>query len=171
MKLLEQWHARGYRMDAVLYKKYPGSTYIDPHDEPKVAFKDLPNRFPSVRSRDFRRESGQYEDFDNLFAMYALYNMGRYSVRVNEATKLLEISVSKHPMPYAEAAERATKSARADSDNFYRHLEFQPSGTAIGEPDDLVAAPPPLASTPVCLPEKCGTGSAEPVPMHPGAVR
>ena len=66
LKLLREWDARGYRMDAVLYKKYPGSTYADPHDDPPVPFKDLPNRFPSVLSLDFRKEEGQYRDYDNL---------------------------------------------------------------------------------------------------------
>jgi hypothetical protein len=133
MKLLKAWTARGYRLDVVLYKKYEGSTYVDPHEEEKVAFKDLPNRFPSVLSRDFRREQGHYEDFDNLFAMYALYNMGKYSVRVNDETKLLEIEKSKNPMAYPEAAEFATRSAESDSENFRRRLSFRPKGTAIGE--------------------------------------
>jgi hypothetical protein len=136
MKLLKEWNARGYRLDVVLYKKYEGSTYIDPHEEDKVAFKDLPNRFPSVLSRDFRKEQGRYEDFDNLFAMYILYNMGRYSVRVNDETKLLEIGTSKHPMAYADAAILATKSAKSDSENFRRRLLFRSKGTGIGEPTD-----------------------------------
>ncbi len=101
MKLLEAWNARGYGLDVVLYRKYEGSTYVDPHEEEKVAFKDLPNRFPSVLSRDFRREQGEYEDYDNLFAMYVLYNLGKYGVRVNGETKLLEIEKSKSPMAYA----------------------------------------------------------------------
>jgi hypothetical protein len=118
MKLLKEWNARGYGMDAVLYRKYEGSTWVDPHEEEKVAFKDLPNRFPSVLSRDFRKEQGQYEDFDNLFAMHVLDNMGRYSVRVNGETKRLEIERSRNPMAYPEAAEAATRSARADSARF-----------------------------------------------------
>ncbi len=134
MKLLEQWNARGYRMDGVLYRKYEGSTYVDPHDEEKVAFKDLPNRFPSVLSRDFRKEQGHYEDVDNLFAMYLLYNMGRYSVRVNDQTKLLEIEASKSAMPYPEAAELAAESARSDSEGFSRRVPFRPKGKEIGAP-------------------------------------
>jgi len=132
MKLLREWNARGYRMDVVLYRKYEGSNYVDPHEEDKVAFGDLPNRFPSVLSRDFRREQDQYEDFDNLFAMYVLYNLGRYSVRVNGDTKLLEIGESKIPMAYPEAAALATRSATSDSENFGRHVQFRPSGTVIG---------------------------------------
>jgi len=128
LKLLKEWNARGYRMDAVLYQKYPGSTYADPHDDPPVAFKDLPNRFPSVLSMDFRKEEGQYKDYDNLYAMYVLYNMGRYAVKVDEATHRLEISTAKQPMPFAQADELARKSARSDSDNYRRGARFDPQG-------------------------------------------
>jgi hypothetical protein len=136
MKLLKEWNARGYGMDVVLYKKYEGSTYVDPHEEEQVAFKDLPNRFPSVLSRDFRREQGRYEDFDNLFAMYVLYNLGKYTLRVNDETKLLEIESGKGPMAYPEAAELATRNARSDSDKFPLRLPFLPSGIGIGAPAD-----------------------------------
>ncbi|HZM48128.1 MAG TPA: hypothetical protein VFC14_25155, partial [Burkholderiales bacterium] len=134
MKLVKEWNARGYGLDVVLYSKYWGSTYIDPREEEKVAFKDLPNRFPSVLSRDFRRE--QYKDFDNLFAMYLLYNMGKYSVRVNEQTKLLEIEQHREPMAYSEAAELAAESAKSDSGNFGRRATFRPKGTAIEDARD-----------------------------------
>jgi len=133
MKLLKEWNARGYRLDVILYKKYEGSTYMDPHETDKVAFKDLPNRFPSVLSSDFRKEQGRYEDFDNLYAMYLLYNMSKYRVRVNDETKLLEIDRSKVPMAYTEAAEAATKSAKSDSDNFRRRVTFHRQGTEIGD--------------------------------------
>jgi hypothetical protein len=68
--------------------------------------------------------------------MYLLYNLGKYSVRVNDATKLLEIERSKNPMAYPEAAELATRSARSDSESFSRRLLFRPSGVGIGEPAD-----------------------------------
>jgi hypothetical protein len=136
MKLLEEWNARGYGLDVVLYRKYGGSNYVDPHEEEKVAFKDLPNRFPSVLSRDFRRDEGDYKDFDNLFAMYVLYNMGKYSVRVNDETKLLEIGKGKRPMAYPEAVRLATLSAESDSTNYLRNVPFQPKGTMIGEAAD-----------------------------------
>jgi len=136
MKLLKEWNARGYGIDVVLYKKYNGSTYVDPHEEEKVEFKDLPDRFPSVLSLDFRKEQGHYEDFNNLFAMYLLYNMGKYSVRVNDETKLLEIEKSKSPTPYAKATKLAAQSAKSDSDNFRRRSVFRPKGTAIGEHPD-----------------------------------
>jgi hypothetical protein len=131
MKLLKEWDARGYGLDAVLYKKYGGSTYVDPRENGNVAFKDLPNRFPSVLSRDFRREQGQYEDYDNLFAGYLLYNIATYSVRVNDATKRLEIERRKRPMAYPVAAELAAQSARSDSENFRRRILFRTKGTSI----------------------------------------
>jgi len=132
IKLIDEWNRRGYRLDVVWYKKYGGSTYVDPHEEEKVAFKDLPNRFPSVLSSDFRKEQDHYEDIDNLFAMYLLYNLSKYRVRVNDETKLLEIDKSKEPMPYPQAAEVAAKSAKADSENFRRGVKFRPTGTEIG---------------------------------------
>ncbi|MGT2489933.1 hypothetical protein ACU4GD_03810 [Cupriavidus basilensis] len=46
MKLIKAWGKRGCSMDVVLYKKCSGSTYVDPHEDEKVAFKDLPNLFP-----------------------------------------------------------------------------------------------------------------------------
>jgi hypothetical protein len=136
MKLLKAWNARGYGLDVVLYRKYAGSTYVDPHEEDKVAFGDLPNRFPSVLSRDFRKDQGQYEDYDNLFAMYVLYNMGRYRVRINGETKLLEIDQRKDPMRYPEAAELATQSARSDSEDFRRRTPFSARGTGFDGPAD-----------------------------------
>ena len=136
IKLIAEWNRRGYGLDVVWYKKYDGSTYVDPHEEEKVAFKDLPNRFPSVLSTDFRKEQDHYEDIDNLFAMYLLYNLSKYRVRVNDETKLLEIDKSKEPMPYPEAAEVAAKSAKSDSENFRRRLNFRPMGKEIGHPSD-----------------------------------
>jgi len=136
MELIGEWGRRGYGMDTVLYKKYGGSTYVDPHEEKAVAFKDLPNRFPSVLSRDFNSDEGAYKDYDNLYAMYLLYNMGKYSVRVDEPTKRLVIEKDKHPMAYAEAAAQAKKSARSDSRSYRRHLSFLPKGMRIGEAPD-----------------------------------
>jgi len=133
MKLVAEWHARGYRMDVVLYRKYDGSTFVDPHDDEKVAFRDLPNRFPSVLSRDFRREQGEYEDVDNLYAMYLLYNLGRYAVRVDGATQRLVVGKTKEPLPYPEAAALAARSAAADSDGFRRGGPFRPQGAVVGE--------------------------------------
>jgi hypothetical protein len=88
-----------------------------------------------VLSRDFRREQGHYEDEDNLFAMYLLYNLGRYALRIDLATQRLEFSVSKTPLPYAEAARRAAEAAGADSRDYLSHAAFTPKGTRIGEGD------------------------------------
>ncbi len=136
LKLLEAWNARGYGLDVVLYRKYAGSTWVDPHDEEKVAFGDLPNRFPSVLSRDFRKEAGEYEDYDNLFAMYLFYNLGRYGVRVDGAAGRLEIAHRKDPLAYREAAALAAGSARSDSENYRRHARFRPKGRRVGEADE-----------------------------------
>ena len=115
MKLLDEFDRRGYRMEAVLYKKYAASAYVDPREEGKVAFKDLPNRFPSVLSLDFRNEQGDYEDYDNLLAMYLLYNIGRYSVRIDAATRRLAVDAVKQPMRYADARVLAERQADADT--------------------------------------------------------
>jgi hypothetical protein len=131
VKLMDEWHARGYAMDLVIYKKYEASPWVDPHEEEPVAFRDLPNRFPSVLSRDFRREQGRYEDYDNLYAMYLFYNLGRASVVVDGATRELRIERTKDPMAYAEARERAAASARADADSYRKRLLFRPRGTPI----------------------------------------
>jgi hypothetical protein len=100
-------------MEVVRYQKIAGSNYVDPRDDEGVAFKDLPDRRPSVLSRDFRREAGEYEDFDNLYAMYLFQNLGHLGVHANERTGLLEIDLEQTPMPYARASELAAKSARA----------------------------------------------------------
>jgi hypothetical protein len=136
IKLIEQWHARGYGLDVVFYRKYPDSTWVDPHDEDKVAFKDLPDRFPSVLSRDFRKEQGEYEEEDNLFAMYLLYNLARHGLRVNGQTQRLEIAKSKEPMAYAQAAALARQSATSDSAQYDQRAAFKPQGTRIDEAAD-----------------------------------
>ena len=133
LELMREWNARGYGLDVVLYRKYPNSTYVDPHEEDKVTFKDLPDRFPSVLSRDFRREHGQYQDPDNLFAMYLLYNLGRYRVSVNPESRQLELSERGTPLPYDEAERLAAEAAERDSDQYGRRLSFTPKGTRIGE--------------------------------------
>lgn len=133
LKLIDEWNSRGYRLDAVLYRKYPASNYVDPHDDDKVAFRDLPDRFPSVLSRDFRREQGQYEDADNLYAMYLLYNLARYAVHIDPATRRVAIVRSKEPLPYLQAAAIAAEAASIDSRRYAAGQSFRPDGTRIGE--------------------------------------
>jgi hypothetical protein len=136
MKLVKAWNWRGYRLDVVLYKKYPGSPYVDPHEEEKVAFKDLPDRFPSVLSLDFRNDAGEYEDYDNLFAMYLLYNLGKYSVRIDGKSRKAEIYAQKEAMSYPQAMNLAEMNAEADSKGFLRRLvggaQASPNGRKIG---------------------------------------
>jgi hypothetical protein len=145
LKLMHQWNARGYGLDVVLYRKYPSSTHVDPHEEDKVMFRDLPDRFPSVLSRDFRRDQGQYEDPENLFAMYLMYNLARYGVRIDEETRRLELSGPRTPLPYSEAERLAAEAAEFDSDKYGRKTDFTPRGTRIGEdaPSGDVRAPVP----------------------------
>ncbi|MCU0929539.1 MAG: hypothetical protein MUE62_10330 [Burkholderiaceae bacterium] len=133
IKLMQQWDARGYTMDVVMYRKYAGSPFVDPREDEKIAFKDLPNRFPSVLSRDFRRDEGEYEDEDNLFAIYLLDNLNRYRVRIDDETKRLEIDAVSSPMPYAEATALARESAGDDSRNYRQRAAFQPKGRRLGE--------------------------------------
>jgi hypothetical protein len=133
MKLLKAWNARGYGMDVVLYRKYGGSAWVDPHDEEGIAFKDLPDRFPSVLSRDFRKEQGEYEDYENLFAMYLLHNLGRYRVRVDGQATRLVVESGTEPLGYEEAARIAAESARSDSENYGRRAAFRPKGTRVGD--------------------------------------
>jgi hypothetical protein len=135
-KLVDEWHRRAYRMDVVYYRKFNGSRYVDPHEEEQVAFKELPNRFPSVLSRDFRREQERYKDFDNLFAMYLFYNLARYGVGIGNETRRLAIEEVKQPMGYAEAAAAATASARSDSRKFLGAAPFRPKGKTLGEGAD-----------------------------------
>ena len=136
MKLLKEWNARGYRLDVVRDRKYEGSTYVDPHGDEKAAFKDLPNRFPSVLSSDFRKKQDHYEDIENLFAMYLLYNLSKYRVRVNNETKLLEIDKSKIPCPTRRLPSSPPRVPKKDSEDFRRRLPFRRRGTEIGDPAD-----------------------------------
>jgi hypothetical protein len=133
MQILRELAERGYAMDVVLYRKYPASPYVDPHEEHAVAFRDLPNRFPSAISLDFRNDDRAYEDYDNLYAMYLLRNMLHYVVGVDRATRELRIEATHTPMPYAEAALTASHDAQADSKGFLHRLLFKPRGERIGD--------------------------------------
>lgn len=133
MKLIEAWSKRGYALDVVLYRKYRGSPYVDPQEPGDGAFRDLPDRFPSVLSRDFRREAGEYEDYDNLFAMYLLRNLARAEVVMDGVTGMLRIEMRKSPMPYAEAVARARADAAADETDYSLQRPFAPQGARIGE--------------------------------------
>ena len=130
---IEAWSKRGYALDVVLYRKYRGSPYVDPQEPGDGAFRDLPDRFPSVLSRDFRREAGEYEDYDNLFAMYLLRNLARAEVVMDGVTGMLRIEMRKSPMPYVEAVARARADAAADETDYSLQRPFAPQGARIGE--------------------------------------
>lgn len=133
MKLVEAWNKRGYRIDVVLYRKYRGSPHVDPLEPDSGTFGELPDRFPSVLSRDFRREAGEYEDYDNLYAMYLLRNLARAAVVMDTATGMLRIEARKVPMTYAEAVTRARSDAAADEQGYAKQPPYAPQGTRIGE--------------------------------------
>ncbi len=122
LKLVEQWIARGYSLDAVLYRKWPHSPFTDPHDDPPQAFAALPDRFPSVLSLDFRADAGHYEDEDNLYAMYLLRFLSRYALQIDAAAQSLQVLPHAEPLPYAQAAQQARDAARNESKNMLRRL-------------------------------------------------
>jgi len=145
MKLLDAWHARGYRMDVVLYRKYAASTWKAPDED--LRFKDLPDRFPSVLSRDFRREQGRYEDFDNLLAMYLLANLAKYVVHVDETTQRLEIRKTSQSLDYPVALADARRDALQDSDNYVRGLPVATRRLAVEPPVGPVPQARPASSS------------------------
>lgn len=121
-QLVEQWHARGYALDVVLYKKWPHSAWADPHDDPSLAFKALPDRFPSVRSLDFRADEGEYEDEDNLYLMHLLRRLSRYALVIDDGTRQMLLVRSAATLPYAEASQQARASAAEQSKGVLRRL-------------------------------------------------
>jgi hypothetical protein len=131
LKIVKGCAKRGYRLDVVLYKKWEGSTYVNPRDEGGQMYKDLPNRFPSVLSLDYFEGSGHYEDFDNLLAMYLLYNLGKYSIVLDGETRQLRVEARKEPDSYDVAKKKARKSARKDKKHLLRRLVFRSWGMKL----------------------------------------
>jgi hypothetical protein len=115
----------------VLYKKWNGSTYVDPREVGGKMYKDLPNRFPSLLSLDYLENQGSYEDYDNLFAMYLMYYLGRYSIVVDGETRRLEVEAKKEPDGYAIAKTKADQSARKDKKHLLRRLIFRAWGVKL----------------------------------------
>lgn len=136
LKLVQQWRARGYGLDVVLYRKWPRSPYADPHDDPPVAFSALPDRFPSVLSLDFRADEGQYEDEDNLYAMYLLRHLSRWALQIDPDTLALQLQPNPAPLPYPQADAQAREAARAEGKNVLRRLPVGMRSAAgfVGEP-------------------------------------
>ncbi len=132
MEILKSCARRGYRFDVVLYKKWEGSTYINPREEGSTMYRDLPNRFPSVLSLDYMEDQGHYEDYDNLYAIYLLYNLGRYGVSLDDATRRLRIEAAKEPDSYELAKQKAHKSAVEDKKHVLRRVVFRAWGIKLG---------------------------------------
>jgi len=131
MQLIEAFAERNCTFDVVLYKKWEGSTYIDPLEGSGAMYKDLPNRFPSVLSLDYMENQGSYEDYHNLFAMYLLYYLGRCSIVLNGETLRLEIEHQKEPDAFAKARSKAEESAQKDKKHFIRRLVFRAWGIKL----------------------------------------
>ena len=54
--------------------------------------------------------------------MHLLYNLGKYSVRLNPETKRLEIEDRKEPMLYPQAGQACRRERpRSERDGFLRH--------------------------------------------------
>ena len=121
-QLIEQWQARGYALDVVLYKKWPHSRLGRPARRSNVAFAALPDRFPSVLSLDFRADEGDYEDEDNLYLMHLLRRLGRYALIDRRRHAGLLLLRSAATLPYAQAAQQARAAAREQSKNVLRRL-------------------------------------------------
>jgi hypothetical protein len=136
MSIMEAARGRGWKIDVVLYKKYEESTYRGQAETSAVMFKDLPNRFPSVLSLDYKMGQGNYEDHDNLYAMHLLYNLGRRSVMVDPTSHALEVEVTKEPMVWDDATLAAEKSAAVESKALLRRLIFRAWGVRLGDEVD-----------------------------------
>jgi hypothetical protein len=131
LQLVKVLAGRGCTFDVVLYKKWAGSTYVNPREDTGIMYKDLPNRFPSVLSLDYLENQGSYEDYDNLFAMYLLYYMGRYSIVLDGETRRLEVEAKKEPDGYAMASYKADQSAQKDKKHLLRRLIFRAWGMKL----------------------------------------
>jgi hypothetical protein len=131
MDIMKSGASRGYRFDVVLYKKWEESTYIDPHEQDGRMFKDLPNRFPSLLSLDYLEDQGHYEDYENLYAMYLLYNLGRYSIVLDGASRKLQVEARKEPDTYGVAKKKAHDSATKDKKRLLRRLVFRAWGIKL----------------------------------------
>ncbi|MCG6535248.1 MAG: hypothetical protein L7F78_11275, partial [Syntrophales bacterium LBB04] len=97
-----------------------------------LMYKDLPNRFPSVLSLDYLEGQGHYEDYQNLYAMYLFYNLGKYSIVLDGARRHLKVEARKEPDPYTLAKTKAHESATKDKKHLLRRLVFRSWGVKLG---------------------------------------
>jgi len=133
MDILEVLSKQGMDFDVILYKKYAHSQAI--HSDFDMEFKDLPNRFPSVKSLDYFNGQTNYEDYDNLETMNLFYLMGTYALSINERTKELQFESRKEPVAYKEAIREARSKARKKSKNLVRRL-VRSLGVKISDEND-----------------------------------
>jgi hypothetical protein len=62
--------------------------------------------------------------------------MGKYSIGLNDQTRLLQIGKRKTPMIYVEAVELAARSAKSDSENLRLREVLRPEGADVGNAAD-----------------------------------
>jgi|GEM_PF-519895 hypothetical protein len=120
MNILKVAQERNWDVSAVLYKRFEGSTYLD--HESETEFKDLPNRFPSFKSLDYFQGSKNFEDWDNLYAMNLLYELGKFSFVISAAQQRVLLEKQKNPTSLSEAVEIARQAASKKSKNVLRRL-------------------------------------------------
>ncbi|MBW7874947.1 MAG: hypothetical protein H3C47_03035 [Candidatus Cloacimonetes bacterium] len=120
MQILKVLHKFGAHFDVILYKRSEDSTYQN--DDPPMAFKELANRFPSVKSLDFFNGSTAYEDYDNLLAMNLFFQMGKYSFEIPKGSQRVVLEKQKSPIPYDVAMDIAKEAASEDSKNALRRM-------------------------------------------------
>ncbi|PCJ18974.1 MAG: hypothetical protein COB02_09580 [Candidatus Cloacimonadota bacterium] len=134
LDIMKKLNKKGKTFDVILYKKYENSEFAD-HDHPDQKFKDLQNRFPSVKSLDFYSGSTEFEDYDNLFAMNLFYELGKYSIHISNISHAAEFSKEKEAMSYKEALKIAKKKATASSKSIARRL-FRKMGIKLFPKND-----------------------------------
>jgi len=120
MQILSVLHRMGMRFDVILYKRCEESDFMN--DDPVMKFRELPNRFPSVKSLDFFNGSTAFEDYDNLLAMNLFFQMGRYSFEIPVGTQKVVLEKEKAALPYDVALEIAKEHASEDSRNVLRRM-------------------------------------------------
>jgi hypothetical protein len=134
MKLMKEWKRAATRWTSSSTGNTRARPYVDPHDEEKSRVQGPSQPLSLGLSRDFRRDQGEYKDYDNLFAMYLLYNLGKYKrarERGDEAPRNRQRG--KLPLQYTQAAELPERSAKSDSHDFQRGVPFVPKGAPIGQ--------------------------------------
>jgi len=133
MNIIKAAQKKNWDVSVVLYKRFEGSEFID--QEHQSAFKDLPNRFPSHKSLDYFQGSSNFEDWDNLYAMNLLFELGKYSFGISANEQRIFLEKHKEPTPLAQAIPLAKKAASKKSKNVLRRI-FRSFGVRLTPSND-----------------------------------